>query len=45
MEHQGRWARLPWPEITVALISGAVFVLAHFQALANPFIINDDVRQ
>jgi hypothetical protein len=29
----------------VALISGAVFVLAHFQALANPFVINDDVRQ
>ncbi len=29
----------------MALISGAVFVLAHFQALANPFIINDDVRQ
>ena len=45
MEPQGRWARAPWPEITVALISGAVFVLAHFQALANPFIINDDVRQ
>ena len=45
MEHQGGWTRNPWPEITVALISGAVFVLAHFQALANPFIINDDVRQ
>jgi hypothetical protein len=45
MEPQGRWSRAPWPEITVALISGAVFVLAHFQALANPFIINDDVRQ
>ena len=29
----------------VALISGVVFVLAHFQALANPLIINDDVRQ
>ena len=45
MEPQGRWARTPWPEITVALISGAVFVLAHFQALAHPFIINDDIRQ
>ncbi|OGR25452.1 MAG: hypothetical protein A2139_07485 [Desulfobacca sp. RBG_16_60_12] len=31
--------------MTVALISGVVFVVAHFQALANPFIINDDVRQ
>lgn len=29
----------------VALISGVVFVLAHFQALTNPFIINDDIRQ
>jgi len=29
----------------VALISGVIFVLAHFQALTNPFIINDDVRQ
>jgi hypothetical protein len=29
----------------VALISGVIFVLAHFQALAHPFIINDDVRQ
>ena len=45
MEHRGGWARDPWPEIMVALISGVVFVLAHFQALANPFIINDDVRQ
>ena len=45
MEPQGGWTRAPWPEITVALISGAVFVLAHFQALGHPFIINDDVRQ
>jgi hypothetical protein len=29
----------------VALISGAVFVLAHLRALATPFVINDDVRQ
>ena len=29
----------------MALISGAIFVLAHFQALTNPFVINDDVRQ
>jgi hypothetical protein len=45
LNNQVRWTRTPWPEITVALISGIVFVLAHFQALANPFIINDDVRQ
>jgi hypothetical protein len=37
--------RIPWPELTVALISGLIFVVAHFQALTNPFIINDDVRQ
>jgi hypothetical protein len=29
----------------VALISGAVFVLAHFPALVNAWVINDDVRQ
>jgi hypothetical protein len=29
----------------VALISGAVFVLAHLPALTNPFVINDDIRQ
>jgi len=29
----------------VALISGVIFVLAHYRALTNPFIINDDVRQ
>ena len=45
MEHQAGGTRNLWPVITVALISGAVFVLAHFQALVNPFIINDDVRQ
>jgi hypothetical protein len=35
----------PWPELLVALISGAIFAGAHFQALTHPFIINDDVRQ
>lgn len=34
-----------WPELAVALISGVIFVLAHFPALINPYIINDDVRQ
>ena len=29
----------------VALLSAAVFVLAHLSALTNPFVINDDVRQ
>lgn len=45
MEHPGGWTKSPWPEITVALISGAVFVLAYFRTVANPFIINNDVRQ
>jgi hypothetical protein len=45
MDLQADWPRDPWPAITVALISGAVFVLAHFQALNHSFIINDDVRQ
>jgi hypothetical protein len=45
MEHQAGWTRNPWPEITVALISGVVFIVAHFPALTNPYIINDDVRQ
>jgi hypothetical protein len=42
---QERRTRVPWPELTVALISGLIFVVAHFQALTNPLIINDDVRQ
>jgi hypothetical protein len=42
---QERWNRVPGPELTVALISGLIFVLAHFRALTNPFFINDDVRQ
>jgi hypothetical protein len=42
---QGSRSAPPWPELLVALISGAIFVLAHFQALTNRFIINDDVRQ
>ena len=29
----------------VALLSAAVFGIAHFQALTNPYVINDDVRQ
>lgn len=45
MKRQVGWTRDPWPEIMVVLSSGVVFVLAHFQALSNPFIINDDVRQ
>ena len=45
VELQPGWTRRPWPELAVALISGAVFVLAHFQALVNPLVINDDVRQ
>ena len=45
MEHQSGWTRDPWPGIMVVLSSGVVFVLAHFQALTNTFIINDDVRQ
>ena len=45
MEHRPGRTRDPWPEIMVALISGVVFVAAHFPALANPLIINDDARQ
>lgn len=29
----------------VALLSGVVFVYAHFPAFTNPYVINDDVRQ
>lgn len=35
----------PWPEITVTLATGFVFVVAHLPALTNPLVINDDVRQ
>ena len=42
---QGSRTAILWPELTVALISGVVFALAHLRALTNPFIINDDVRQ
>ncbi len=45
LNHQAGQAAVPWPELTVALISGVIFVLAHFPALTNPYIINDDVRQ
>lgn len=41
----GRLRAPAWPELAVALISGAIFVWAHLQALTNPWIINDDVRQ
>ena len=37
MERQGRWARDPWPDITVALISGAVFVVVAAVWFANLF--------
>jgi hypothetical protein len=38
--------RQPWGDLGLAaLFSGAVFVLAHFRALTDPFVINDDVRQ
>jgi len=42
---QEKRSRVPWPELTVALISALIFVVAHFQALSNPLIMNDDVRQ
>ncbi|MGB8990665.1 MAG: hypothetical protein WCD80_01270 [Desulfobaccales bacterium] len=44
-EPTGSRIKAPWPELAVALISGAIWVVAHFQALTNPLIINDDVRQ
>lgn len=31
--------------MAVALLSGAIFLYAHFQALTQPYVINDDVRQ
>jgi hypothetical protein len=31
--------------LLVILFSGVIFGYAHFQALSNPFVINDDVRQ
>lgn len=35
-----------WADLgLVALLSAAVFGLAHLAALTNPFVINDDVRQ
>ena len=38
--------RQPWGDLGLAtLFCGAVFVLAHFRALTDPFVINDDVRQ
>ncbi len=31
--------------VLVVLLSAAVFIYAHYQALTNPWVINDDVRQ
>jgi hypothetical protein len=45
VQPQAGWARQAWPELAVALISGAVFVWAHLQAFTGPFVLNDDVRQ
>ncbi len=32
-------------QILVPLLSCAIFIAAHYHALANPFVINDDVQQ
>jgi len=45
VEPKGSRITAPWCELMVALMSGVIFVLAHFPALTNPLIINDDVRQ
>jgi hypothetical protein len=46
LNHQAwRTTTALWPELAVFIMSGAIFVLAHFSALTNPYIINDDVRQ
>ncbi|MCK9377777.1 MAG: hypothetical protein M0P73_16720 [Syntrophobacterales bacterium] len=45
MELQDRRSAGLGSELAVALLSGAIFVLAHFRALINPFILNDDARQ
>lgn len=42
---QNRRTSILESELAVALLSGAIFVVAHFRALVNPFIISDDVRQ
>lgn len=31
--------------LAVVFLSGVIFILAHLQALTNPYVINDDVRQ
>jgi hypothetical protein len=41
VQAQAGGADLAW----VALISGAIFIWAHWPAFTNPFVINDDVRQ
>jgi hypothetical protein len=39
-------ATTSWIDLSlVVLLSSGVFLYAHFQALANPWVINDDVRQ
>jgi hypothetical protein len=39
-------ATTPWTDpVLVVILSGAIFVFAHFQALTRPWVINDDVRQ
>jgi hypothetical protein len=36
----------PWTDtVLVTLLSAVIFVFAHFQALTNHWVINDDVRQ
>lgn len=39
-------AAAPWTDpVLVVILSSAIFVFAHFQALTNHWVINDDVRQ
>jgi hypothetical protein len=39
-------ATTPWTDpVLVVILSAAIFVFAHFQALTNHWVINDDVRQ
>jgi hypothetical protein len=43
---QERPEHISWADLTLAaLASAAIFIYAHFQALTNPYVINDDVRQ
>lgn len=46
MPNSGRPAVPLWADLSlVALISAGIFIYAHFPALTNPYVINDDVRQ